>query len=422
MTSCYFFPTPDTVVQSIIKTEAQGYFARVLEPAVGDGALLKAIGSNYRELVAFDINQENLSKVSNSVDLDKATLSCEDFLNSEIKGGFDLILSNPPFNNNLAHHVAVDNKKAPIEAAFVLKCLDHLNNDGKAIFILPSSIINGDKTKWLRERLVSNYKITSIYKLPKFSFKKVEGSFYVLCLENRAPDNYEISFYKSCNLSYILNSNAVVSQNYNLDPELLSRTSEYDRILESHGRIKLSSLASIARGNICATGKKQYIYHSTDFKSHIAWPKKVSRNLESSTTTKSFCLLLKRVGRLSSRSLSLYYGTEEIPCSDCVITITPNTKGELNSLRLLLLLRVSVALGADATFEISGSGANYISLSRFKDLDIPSHCIFDDLVIINEYKKLIIGESHSEALKFEEKIAEHINKEASIILTAAVDG
>lgn len=421
MTSGYFFPTPDTVVQSIIKNEALGDFARVLEPAVGDGALLKAIGNNYKELLVFDINLENLSKVEKSVDPTRAKLSCEDFLSSEVQGNFDLILSNPPFNNNLAHHVAHNNKKASIEAAFVVKCLEHLRPGGKAIFILPSSIINGDKTRWLRERIVSSSKITSIYKLPKYSFKRIEGSFYVLCLENTRSYNYDIRFYKSCNLSYILNSSAIASQSFNLDPELLSKSSEYDRIIESLGRVKLSSLAAIGRGNICATGKKQSVYHSTDFKSHVAWPKTISDSLASSASTKNLNLLLKRVGRLASKSLSIYYGKEEIPCSDCIITITPNAAGELDSLSLLLSLRVSILLGADAVFEISGSGANYISLSRLKNLELPTHAAFQDPQTLNDYKKLIISESRTEASLFEEEIADLIIEETADTNKAVAD-
>ena len=92
MTNYYFFPTPDTVVQSIIKNEASGDFARVLEPAVGDGALLKALSTDYKELVAFDISSESLLKASILVDQEKATLLCKDFLKSKIKNGFDLIL------------------------------------------------------------------------------------------------------------------------------------------------------------------------------------------------------------------------------------------------------------------------------------------------------------------------------------------
>lgn len=405
MTSAYFFPTPYNVVQSIIKTEALGDFARILEPAVGDGALLEAIGNNYKELLAFDINIENLSKVKKKTDPNKSKLFCEDFLHTEIEGKFDLILSNPPFNNNLAHHVSHNNKKASIETAFVVKCLQLLKPNGKAIFILPSSIINGDKTKWLRKYIASTQKIISIYKLPKRSFKKVEGSFYVLCLENMQTENYDIKFYKSCKLSYILNSSSVVSQNFNLDPELLSRSSEYERILHRLGKVSLSSLSSIERGNVCATGKKQSIYHSTDFKSHVARPKNVSDPLVSSATTKNFNILLKRVGRLASKSFSIYYGREEIPCSDCLITITPIANGELDSLSLLLKLRTAVLLGADAVFEISGSGANYISLSRIKSLDLPKHDLFHDYEILNSYKKILISGNTFEANLFEDQIA-----------------
>ena len=113
---------------------------------------------------------------------------------------------------------------------------------------------------------------------------------------------------------------------------------------------------------------------------------------------------------MSSKSFSLYIGAEEIPCSDCVIAIAPKKNFELESIRLLLMIRVSVALGADAMFEISGGGANYISLLRLKNLYIPKHGIFDDIKIIKKYKKLLLNNDVSKALDYEKKIARDINK------------
>lgn len=420
MKNCYFFPTPDSVVQTIIRNEALGVHARVLEPAVGDGALLKAIGNNYNELVAFDINQENLTKTSGIVDSARSTLICDDFLDSKLTGYFDLVLSNPPFNNKLAHHVEHEGRKVPIEAAFVLKSLKCLSAKGKAIFILPSSVINGDKTRWLRAHIVANYKITSIYKLPKFSFTKVEGNFYVICIENLKLASYEIKLYKSCSLTYILNSKTIASQGYSLDPELLSRSSEYEQTLESIGSVKLSSIASISRGNLCATGNKHALYHSTDFKSIIAKPKPFSIGLSSTATLDNLSILLKRVGRSASKSFAIFYGEEPIPCSDCIILLKPITTGELSSLSLLLTLRVAIKLGADAIFEISGSGANYISLERLRTMSVPQHSFFLARETLVKYRDLIAG-ADEDVLIFEQDIADHLTRLASGSHLAAVD-
>lgn len=415
MTNCYFFPTPDAVVDTIIKNEACGHHNRVLEPAVGDGALLKAIGNRYKELLAYDINQENLIRVSGFVNPERSSLLCQDFLSAENIGFFDLILSNPPFNNKLKYYICYENKKVPIEVAFVLKSLKHLLSGGKAIFILPSSIINGDKSKWLREYIISKYRVVSVYKLPKYSFKNVESGFYVICLENISLSSYNIVFHKSCSLSYNLSSEMVASKDYIFDPDVIVKVSEYMSVLKALGDSDISSLATISRGNICATGLKDYIYHSTDFKSHLAASKNFTSGLLSSAITSKFSILLKRVGRSASMSFSVFYGKEKIPCSDCVIIIKPKTSDEISALSLLLMLRVSTELGADALFEISGSGANYISLARLKMLKIPKHACFLDLNILNEYKKIIISGTRKEAVSFEKNIASYIYKDIEVV-------
>lgn len=421
MINACFFPTPDSIVQTIIKNEVKGGYSRVLEPAVGEGALLRALKKPYDRLVAFDINEASLEKVAREVDKDKSDLFCEDFLNVDLAERFDLILSNPPFNNKLKNHLEYEGKRVPIEALFVVKCLGFLESGGKAIFILPSSLVNGDKSKWLRELLVDNYKVLSIYKLPKYSFKKVEGSFYVICVEKTFSRNYDVRLYKSCNLNYILSSEVIKSQCYSLDPEQLSIASRYEQMLNFFGKQMFSNLAVLSRGSLAASDYKRIIYHSTDFKSHVAHPKYVEHSLNSSVVLNKFDVVVKRVGRGSHTSFSLYIGEDGYPCSDCVIKIVPKSKGEMNSLKLLLKIRVAVEMGANSLFHISGSGAGYISMARLRALSLPDSSIFDDQDNLRWYKKLLLSSDYSAALQFEKILAERLCSSIDSPEISAVD-
>lgn len=399
-------------MQSIIRNEVKGEYLRVLEPAVGDGALLRALDRPYERLVAFDVDENNLLKVLNEVDSDHATLLCEDFLSYELSEEFDLIISNPPFNNRLQHFIACEGRKVPIEAYFVLKCLNNLAKGGKAIFILPSSIVNGDRSRWIRDFIFEKFKVLSIYKLPKFSFKEVEGGFYVLCLQNVLTKDYDVRLYKSCNLSYVLNSSFLKSYGYTLDPEKLSLAGQYDELLCMIGKKSLLDLAEVKRGNLCASGIKESVYHSTDFKTHFAAGKKID-NAKGATGRKirAFDVVVKRVGRNVHRSFSIYGGQDKAVCSDCVVRIRPFDPSEESSVSLLLRLRVAVELGADGFFMISGSGASYISMTRLRSLCIPDSYQFYDSKVLESYKGMILASDVEGAIRLEKNIAQKLKAE-----------
>lgn len=412
----YFFPTPPSVVDSVVASELAGRYQKVLEPAVGDGALLRVLKDNYDEILAYDIDQNNLIKAAQCVDKKKAKMICADFLEADVVGKFDLILSNPPFNNNLAHYIDYDGRRMAIELAFVKKCLGLLSESGVAIFILPSSIMIGDRSKWLRKYILGSFTVKSIFKLAKFSFKSVEGGFYVLKVINKLPlDNYCVELSTGPGQSYSLNSTMIEEQGYCLDPDNLARTANYLSIAGNIGSLPFVDVASLARGNVSATGKKPYLFHSTDFKSHVAASKKYLKGEVSSANLLHFCIVLKRVCRSASKSFSLYLGRARIPCSDCVIVITPKDTSEVYVLKLLLALRVSVVLGGGAIFEISGSGANYISVSRLKSFRVIQSKLFDDSGLLLRYERFLRSFDFDNLHLIEESLAKKILDENSAL-------
>lgn len=365
----YFYPTPSSIVEKIILNEIPTKFSSVLEPAVGDGALLHAIKNHPARIVAYDISP---SKISTNLRENKnlsIEFHCEDFLQAKIFGKFDLILSNPPFNNKMSDLVEFEKHRISIEAAFILRSAKLLKKNGKAIFILPSSILSGLKYRWLRRELLGNYKINSIYKLPKFSFRTVESSFFVLCFENKTQENYTISLFNEILEVQHAKKAELINGTCDLDPATISTSKSYEETI-GDDFISLGEIAEITRGQVSTTGKKGRFFHTTDFNSLYARPSIQTERNEKAAKLEKNDLIIKRVGRNSSKSLSIYLSETASTFSDCVLRIRPNNPAETNPHSLLLALRSSVLLGCGKSFEMTGAGANYISSVKLRSLKL----------------------------------------------------
>jgi len=116
----FFHPTPLDIVDQFISAKTKGkYFDRVLDPCVGDGALLTSLENNFDSLTIIDIDSEKLKNFR-----DSNFIKYEgDFLDIELSEKFDLILCNPPFNNKSVSGLSIEEK-------FLSKCLNLINNKG----------------------------------------------------------------------------------------------------------------------------------------------------------------------------------------------------------------------------------------------------------------------------------------------------
>ncbi|MGU3312630.1 methyltransferase [Acinetobacter sp. M5A5_2a] len=344
----FFHPTPLDIVDQYIASKTKGkHFDKVLDPCVGDGALLTSLKNNFNSITIVDIDTNKLNNFQNSNFIKYSG----DFLEIDFTHKFDLILCNPPFNNKSVQGQSIEEK-------FLKKCLKLIKNNGYGIFILPSSIINGTKSNKIRENLINNYTILSIDILPKRTFTKIESHFYIITLKNTRPSK---SYKFKTNMG-IIESTCVAKNNYStLNPKNLINISIYEKLLQNFKTFDLSK-ELIFRGNI---EKKYSQLHTTNFSSFICI-KNINIQNNNGKKIKKHDLLCKRVGRNCADSFSIFLSKDSVTISDCIIVLPSKSQKVKDNLIRLLNLRISILFGASYNFKIDGSGANYISMTKFK--------------------------------------------------------
>lgn len=393
----FFHPTPLDIVDQFISAKTKGkHFERVLDPCVGDGALLTSLENNFDSLTIIDIDSEKLKifRDSNFIKYEG------DFLDIELSEKFDLILCNPPFNNKSISGLSIEEK-------FLLKCLNLIKNEGYGIFILPSSIINGTKTKKIREFLINNFTLISIDILPKKTFTKIESHFYIITLKNiKTIGNYNID----TNMG-IININLILKHKYEtLNPKYMISFSKYQTLLNYFPKLFLSK-DSLFRGNV---EKNNSQLHTTHFSTLFC--NKYEKFLENKNgkKIKKYDLLCKRVGRNCHSTFSIYLGNNELIVSDCIIVLPSNSKNLQDNLIRLLNIRLSILLGASDNFMIEGSGANYISLKKLKETDFIDFRNYISKKDIKKYAHLILKSNVKKTILFEETLKNKISKKIHI--------
>ena len=128
----------------------------LLEPSVGNGALLKNINiSNYSQIDVFELKQSYLDAVSERKNMNK---HCTDFLKYVSNEKYENIIMNPPYikvQDLTPEYRDFIRKTFPqlndgmvdIYYAFILKCLDMLTDDGVMVSITPNSFLYNKSAK-----------------------------------------------------------------------------------------------------------------------------------------------------------------------------------------------------------------------------------------------------------------------------------
>lgn len=393
----FFHPTPLDIVEQFITSKTKGkHFNHVLEPCVGDGALLSSLENNFDNLTIIDIDSEKLKKFPNS----NYKKYEGDFLDIDFNEKFDLILCNPPFNNKSISGLSIEQK-------FLIKCLKLIKENGLGIFILPSSIINGIKSKNIRNHIIDNFTILSIDVLPKNTFTKIESQFYIISIKKIKPKgNYNIE----TNLG-LLNLENILDNNYLIfSPKILFSFIGYKRLLDNLPSFNLSKQI-LFRGN---ASKNESQIHTTHFSSHFCNDIKSVDLKKSGKKLEKFDLIFKRVGRNCHQSFSIYLGEKSLVISDCLVVIRSKSNDYHLNLLLLLNIRLSVLFNASSSFMIDGSGASYIPLEKIKNtkfINFEDYLSRDD---IENYSIYLQKNDLNNLLKLEEKIKKYVLNKINI--------
>lgn len=372
----HFHQTPADVVK-LVKRHIPKKAKRILEPAVGEGALLDALHAKQFQgdltLVDIDIRRLEAIKALHP----QLSLINADFLqwsNDPQHITYDLIITNPPFSNRAATWVEASESRAPIEYVFVERCIKLLEKGGTLIAIVPDSLINSERLVKGREWIFSQGMITFSYQLPDRIFHKIEGAFYLIVFKKgfkgsrttlRNTDNQQDMNIAHCQLKV---------SGYRLDHSYYRVLGELIRITPRNST-KLSDISTIGRGPIRSNYKREGIHHSTSFASGF-W------NSFRFRVDGELCIAIKRVARDAHLSIGLFSVKDVEQSTDCLIFLqAPQEK----IYSLLFYLRTIFANSDGKALLLKGAGAKFISINQLSEL--PFFCVAE--IFPNEYSAYI---------------------------------
>lgn len=389
-----FHSTPEVVVRSIINKHIPRTSKLILDPAIGDGALVNAFCNKDVNITGVDID-------NNKIEYNKArgahfsiNLVCDDFLYSELpKDYFDLIVCNPPFDAKNFHDYR--GRKIPLEAAFLEKSISHCREGGRLIFILPSSVVQGSRLNWFRIELLKKVRLVYSYKLNNYCFKGVEGDFSVLIFDKNRKKT-KCSFItkegkKVVDDTYDVFDSDLVCAKVNMAQKISGLEYSYKRCDEAFDFI---------RGRVTSGYKSGLDFHTTSVSTtHDVSLHQVSdvKRVTSREKLERSDFFIKRVSRNLCSSISLY-GGDSVNFTDCVIKIRPKDISIRN--KLLFSLMVTLANENAKSLIERGSCAKYLDLKALKSLEIPMDI---DKIYPSEFSKFIFS-NHSRRLDIARKI------------------
>ncbi|MGI2039391.1 Eco57I restriction-modification methylase domain-containing protein [Shewanella frigidimarina] len=359
----YFYPTPEHVVDNIIKKHAPRKFISLLDPSIGDGALINGVNTSDKEITCVDIDICRLNQSRQTLRCSKLNLLHGDFLEIDFADRrYDFIVCNPPFDGR--NHVLAGNKKIPIEASFLLKSMKLCSENGRMIFILPSSVTRGSRLKWFRELVLNEFNLSYSYKLPSYTFNKVEGDFSVLVFDKKNIKTRTIL--RSENAELIVKDVGKFSKTFSFDAKELISLNNYRKLIgfEKLQVIPLANLIDIQRGNVKSNYKQEGVLHTTNI--HIKHVSSKMKN-EKITVTKGDWVI-KRVSRDLASSLKEYIGCD-ILFTDCILRLRARKKTQSDEVFFALI--VMFQLIDFRTLIIKGSGAKYLDVTAMKEIGLP---------------------------------------------------
>lgn len=376
-----FHITPEHVVASLIQKHIPKSAKSLLDPAVGSGALVRHLPNSLERVTCIDIDKELINRFH--LALPSATLltvHCEDFLAYEFGNEeFDCIICNPPFNSKKSYEIR--GKKAPIEAAFLDKIIGLLSSRGRAILVLPNSVTKGTRLIWFRKVLLEKLYISGSYKLPKFTFTKIEGDFSIIIFDMVKRNNGTNFITSIGTKSQAKINNTMLSQTFDADElhSLIRKNKLYENV--PFKSIKIGDLYSITRGSVTENFKDGSALHTTNYLTYEGIPNEVNINV-------ALCsgdLTLKRVSRSPLDSLREFTGPS-IRYTECIFRL--RIRDGSFSKQALFSMQVCFNLSCSSDLLTKGSGAKYITKA-----DLSDFFIFKDLhnYYFKEYNEFING-------------------------------
>ena len=203
------------------------------------------------------------------------------------KGGFDVVIGNPPYvdikaldskiTKYLFLNYETSNNRINLYSVFIEKSTELLKKQGYLSFIIPSSLLTQDSYKILREHILENTTIEKIVRLPNESFGggsgEVKVDTIILAFRNsKYKANTEVVIYKGFDriteiVGVLADVNFFIDANQWLeDPEKVFRINVDNSITELLGKCRKDSKKLIECVDFCLglTPYDKYKGHSQE--------------------------------------------------------------------------------------------------------------------------------------------------------------
>jgi hypothetical protein len=408
------YNTPSTVANRMARFVPRGA-RNILEPAVGNGALLKALVNNLKaqdgHIVIVDMNKKALAK-SREIRFPSGWLISAhntDYLSLQLDGQFDCVIMNPPFAAQSAKWVSFSlgssQYRCAIEAAFVLKAISSLKRGGRMIGVLPASLISGSGHQWLRNELTKSGSIKVVHELPEKTFPGTDVKTYLLIFDKCAP-NGPTRF-----LNHSLENPeeiAIAAVNDRLDFAYHEAKGELKRLRTKTSLVwrPIGEIASIHRGEI-ETPTKVSSIHTTDYQNGFWKLPKTQKVFISQRAVMPGDILVKRVSRNCASSFGVTTRSQKSNATDCIIILRPLKKQ--NSKSLLFSLRVFFGWKWAKAFIERGTGASFISQGALKAVNIPTNLHHLERRSFLQYRRALQKKNHDEMTEIESRVRSHFS-------------
>jgi hypothetical protein len=177
-----YYATPQELVALMVGTVGGGGFNVILDPAAGDGRLVRAAERRWPDAraVAIELDHERAAALTGAHA--SWTVLSSDFLTVDLRPrtvaeGPVLALLNPPFSGRGARTVSVDWPAGSVTRcgramAFLLKAASLVDCvGGEIVAIVPSGLLTNRRDGIAREHLTSRGTLTVVRDIPRHAFR-----------------------------------------------------------------------------------------------------------------------------------------------------------------------------------------------------------------------------------------------------------
>jgi len=241
--------TPNSIAKLISHLAQKNKPQSAIDICCGTGNILYYLQNEIDDLSGVEI-AENVAALTNHFIPDLHIITADSF-QYPFSRKYDLVVGNIPFGMR----IEMDGKRIPGEEAFLRKAHELLTENGRAIMLLPYSVLIAGHFQNFRKEFISN--LEEIITLPSGSIRNTQIKTAILLIGKQ--DSKEVKITQLTNFDSLekeyQNASSITYPNEKLlerwDPEYhLSKESSFYKELDSFQTKELQELADIIKGKM----------------------------------------------------------------------------------------------------------------------------------------------------------------------------